>query len=272
MNFSVGQGEKPLAFILNSQGMKANTLFFDPNGQYPSLKLKDGDYFPCFTTVEGFNIRAFISGKTGVGKSYLANLICKAIIAEKKDKKVYLVSPFAEDPSIDRDIKDKITRIAVGKAYSLDAFKNSILVFDDINGLKPYKRAAAFDLVRDAMQNGRKLGIDTIFINHTMRDNDNTKHVIQESNYFFFFPNSGNDAQFESFEKAYLKLGTPTRNKILMTENSRWVMIHNAYPVFILSQHEAFFPIRKELKEQKEPKRKREEEVGGKKKKRYDSD
>ena len=272
MNFSVGQGEKPIAYILTAQGAIANTLFFDQNGQYPGLKLTDGDLFPCFKTLEGFNNRVFISGKTGVGKSYLANLICKAIIKEKPDRKIYLVSPFAEDPSIDRDLKEKITRTAVGKAYSLDAFKNSIMVFDDINGLKPYKRAAAFELVRDAMQNGRKLGIDTIFINHTMRDNDNTKHVIQESNFFFFFPNSGNDAQFESFEKAYLKLGTPTRNKILATENSRWVMIHNAYPVFILSMHEAYFPIRKELKEQKESKRKRKEPYENKKKKKYDSE
>jgi hypothetical protein len=175
------------------------------------------------------------------GKSTLANKILKEIKNRNKEKKIYLISPFKEDASIDADIKEHIKRLAPDN-YKRELFSNSVVVFDDIDSLENAAAIrATYELLKKLLQSARHDGTDIIFINHTLRNNLKTKYVIQECNFFFFFPGSGNDAQITSFIKAYIGFSKQAIREILDTTDSRWIMVHAASPCYVMTQHRIYF-------------------------------
>ncbi len=183
-----------------------------------------------------------ISGKAGSGKSTLGNKIVKEHLNRTPERPVFLFSPWEEDHSIDQGIEDKIKRIDP-QNYEIDLFKGAIAVFDDVDSMSDERRVkAVYELIKKILEGGRRFGTDVIFINHTLRNNKRTKYVIQECNYFFFFPGSGNDAQILSFMKAYIGFSKTANKEILDTTDSRWVLIHNAYPSYVMTQHRIYFP------------------------------
>lgn len=192
------------------------------------------------------NVKIFITGKGDSGKSYLANRIIKEILNREPDKKVYVISPYDEDESLDDGlvgvdgVEDVIERLQPEK-YNLDLMENSIIVLDDIEGFGDSSIIAdLYDMTKKIMQNGRHYETDIIFINHTPLDGMKTKYVIQECDFYIFFPGVGGDPQIEGFNKKYLKLDKITLKKLFTMKKNRWVLVCNRAPVYLLSSEELY--------------------------------
>lgn len=257
--FNVGSGEKPIAYILGRTPRERNEkVYLDREGEYEEIRPpEDRLIFPLFHSDENQVNHITILGKNGTGKSTIANKILKEMLNRDPSKKIWLFSPNEHDHSIDQGLEDKINR-AEPRNYELELFTNTITVFDDIESLSDKKRLDALHvLLRKIMEGGRKHKADVIFIGHTFRDKEKTKYIHQESNCYIIFPGTGNDAQVSSFLKAYVGFSKTANQKILNTRDSRWLLIHNAHPCYVMTQHEIYKPPRDEPKKKPDLKRKR---------------
>lgn len=240
--FSVGSGEKQIAYVLED-GDVHKTIFLDPKGRLDEIRAQGTkDFFPCFETGSEHNTRIYISGKTGSGKTTFANRAVKEIKNRHPRKKIYLVSPYEEDKSMDKDIGPEITRLPPGN-HDVAEFPDSIIIFDDIDSFKDDKiKKETYSFCNAALQSGRHHRVDVIFINHTLKNHQWTKYVIQECNYYVMFPGAGNEAQIGAFCKDYCGLTTKAVKQIKRTYNSRWVVVCAQYPTFIITQRHIYFP------------------------------
>lgn len=247
--FSIHSG-KPIAHILKSNGKPSKDMIYlatDKEGEFPYVNCQY-EMFPCFYKPDNQSLCIMISGKKGSGKSYMANKIIKEIITREKNKKVFVIARDDSDESIDSGIEHIIKHLQP-EPYKIELLKDSIIVFDDITSIPDQTKAEyAQKVANECCEVGRKWHIDVIFINHKMRDHNKTKKVITEFDFIVVFPNTGNDAQISSFNKAYLGLNNETMYRLLNTNNSDWILISSAAPGYIMTQHELFVPTGKKNK------------------------
>jgi hypothetical protein len=245
--FNPNNGEIAIAYVNFQNGKQGDIIYLDKEKGFPDIDLSRKPdlrrtILPCVPGEEGQVIRFFISGVAGVGKSTFANEIIKDRLDYFPTKKVWLFSPFEDDESIDRDLEDKIQRVEPSD-YDVEEFENSIVIFDDIDSYnKESDVATAYKTLNALEQAGRKQGTDCIYINHTLKNGPRTKYVIGESNYVVVFPNAGNNPQIASFLKDYCGLSKFAIREILEVKNSRWVIIHKAFPVYVMTQQAIYFP------------------------------
>lgn len=245
--FNLNTGTKGIAYLFEND-KSDNIIYLDPNGTHEDINLqrvpnsRKRYLMPAFPPEPEQVARIFISGVQGVGKSWLANEIIKDRLEYYPDKRVIVFSPFEKDASLDRDIEEKIERVDPWN-YETEEFANCIVVFDDIDSFsKEPIVAAMYKLCKTLLQAARKQGTDVIFINHTLKNGQRTKYVIQESNYVVVFPNAGNDPQIASFLKDYCGFSKAAISKIVNIRDSRWAIIYKAYPVYVLTQQTIYFP------------------------------
>lgn len=241
--FSIDEGTIPIAHLV-CKGKPDRIVFLDEQGQYPAIKVNEWSFFPLLESRENQVSRVFISGKAGAGKSTLANRMIKEILNRVPGKRVYVFSPHDKDASLDKDLEKVIMRIDPDN-YDPKLLYNSIVVFDDPDSIQPTrKQKATHELAKQVLQIGRKHDIDVIYINHVLRNYQNTKTVIQECNYYVIFPGSGNNGQIEGFIKTYCGYKKSTIKKIVDTTDSRWVCMFASYPSFIMTEKEIYFPLK----------------------------
>ena len=244
--FCANDGDIAIAYV-QEEGKPNDIIYLNKGNGFPHIDLarnpkRKRSIMPCLPVEDDQVIRFFISGVQGVGKSWLANEIIKDRLDYCPDKKIFVFSPFDEDPSLDRDLEDRIERPEPWN-YETEEFANSIVVFDDIDSFsKEPIVTAMYKLVKTLLQAGRKQGTDVIYIGHTLKNGQRTKYVIQESNYIVVFPNAGNDPQISAFLRDYCGLSKNAIKKILSIRDSRWAIIHKAFPVYVLTQQSIYFP------------------------------
>lgn len=239
---------KQVAYIINlDDNGKDRPVFLDERGNVDEVTCRskdDKEFFPCFETGSVQNSRIYISGKSGSGKTSMANRCTREIKLRHPEKKIYVMSTYDHDESMDKYIGGEIVRLAL-KNHKLEDVTNSVLIIDDPDSIKDKDvRKEVYDFANTALQSGRHYGIDIIFINHTIKNGPWTKYVIQECNYYVFFPGSGNDTQIANFCKDYCGLTRKALKKIRRTYNSRWIVVYSQYPTFVITQKEIYFPSR----------------------------
>lgn len=243
LQFDVNKPGRKIGYILKPNG-KEDTISLVPGGKYDEVKVKD-ELFPCFETERDQNNRLMITGKTGCGKSFFANRVAKEMLRRNPKRRLYVVSPFGADPSLDKGLENVIERVDPYN-YKIELMKDGIVIVDDIDSLQNEKLTdAIYLMVKALFESGRHYGIDVIYINHTLKNYKKTKYVIQEASHIVVFPNSGNDAQIKNFAKDYIGCDRKAIKDILSTSDSRWLVLYNQYPTYVFGQHRIFFPGKK---------------------------
>ena len=243
--FSINHGDTPIALIQKPNG-DDDVVYLDKYGDFPEIQMPER-IFPCFHVEQGDAFAIFISGRKKSGKSWLIKEILQEVLS-RVNKKVYLISPHTVDPSIDDGFEEGVIIRLEPNEYQMELVKDSIVIFDDVDSLPDEKIIdKVYLFVKKLLQGARKQGTDVIFANHTLRNSGKTKAVIRESDFYFIFPGTGNDAQIESFMKEYVDKDRQTIRDILSVRNSRWVMIHNAAPFFVLTEHDIYMPMNRKF-------------------------
>ena len=256
--FNINKGKRKIAHIIDGkydkEGNTKNNVYISDTGEYEEIIIGDDEkrrFFPAMLDFEEGEqtSRVYISGMSGSGKSTLGNKIIKEILNREPEKIVYIISPLSNNEKLINEIdENSIIDLDLNSMNAfplLDELSNSIIVFDDIDSY-PEERFVKkiYNFVNQVMQAGRKNNIDVIFINHTLQNYRETKYVIQESNFVIVFPGTGTDIQIENYLKKYGCLDKKTINRILSTNNSRWVLVSNIAPRYILSEKELYTPTR----------------------------
>jgi hypothetical protein len=186
----------------------------------------------------------YISGVSGSGKSTWTKKFVKEYMNTHNNKNpVYLFSRKNEDENLD-DVKPK--RIKIGEnllmdPLSMEDFKNSLVLFDDTDIIKPRQLRDVVDHIRDEiLQGGRSIGVSCIITNHNFTGRE-LKTVLNECHAITVFPANYNRGMKYLFSD-YLGLDKTTINKIRKAP-SRWVTIYKNFPMVILTENEIWLAV-----------------------------
>ena len=242
------------------------------SGFFDEITLKPNQHFEFFPDVREDQTDCItLSGKKGVGKSVLASKLAQKMkeVFNLDDNDVIVVKK--------SDIEDKAFKnLNPAYIYANDEFlenpptldeitedgRPKVLILDDLDNIQSNKLKKAVVNFKDELyREGRKFGVMVITCNHRMCSGKDTKAELTESSYFLFFP-AGITSDFKYCLQKYADLSLDFIRE-LKHEKSRWVMVHNESPMFILSEKRAliFDGDREEdrLKDKKEEKKEKRE-------------
>lgn len=195
------------------------------------------------------NMRMVIIGPSGSGKTTFAKNLIMDYKKQYPKKPVYLFSRHTEDKSID---DAKPTRVIITEQDIVDSVKsrtpvltnkhlaNSLVIFDDTYSSESKLLNKFWDsLATDLYQNGRKLGIDLIFIMHNT-DYSRTRFLMSESTEFVLFLRSGSNAMFRRILESYIGIKDKSVIEMLFTLPSRYAIFSNSAPIFVMTENQVF--------------------------------
>lgn len=216
----------------------------DPTKRVEHLKIEHDEKFqpvPIIKSNEKNTTYSYVAGASGCGKSYFVAKWIENLKKQSKfkDHDVYVISPQTEDdPAFEKLGYFRLDITFPDFAQlTFEDFKDSIVVFDDLTSLHDKRLSFFITMLQKAcLENGRKLNISVISVNHALKDWMKTKYVIGESPYYTIFPNSNYNecakflksyASFDKFQLEYVK-----------ELDTRALTIHRNSPNYMISDHE----------------------------------
>jgi energy-coupling factor transporter ATP-binding protein EcfA2 len=183
----------------------------------------------------------YVCGRRGSGKSTYCNQYIKSY-TEATDGKVFFVSRFEDDPSI--DLPERSMRIPISSLgdFPISDLQDSLIVFDDIHnaGLSPAEQKYLQSYILDVMENSRHFNLSCLITSHMVTNYSKTRAILNECSALVVFPSYSNNYQIERALKLYFGLSKIQIAKIMAIENSRWVQVQTIQPKFILTQKEIY--------------------------------
>ena len=213
------------------------------------LKLDESSsshFFPLVNPVKnGQNDRIYISGRSGIGKSYhfIRPYILEFLKRYPKGK-VFFYSSKKKDIAVD-DLP--IIRLEVNDKFvenppKLDDFKSkfanipNLIVFDDIQDYEKKSYVKALYRFRDeAVRNGRSYKIYTLFLFHKPTAGKDTTEQIFEASGAVIFPNKSGHHDYDRLLEVYLGIKDRKTKEILKRSKSNYVYISKSSPAFVVS-------------------------------------
>ena len=143
----------------------------------------------------------FISGISGSGKSTIAKQLIDAYIKLLgKDTRIIL---FTQTEDLDPVFEPLNAKTFVHVCIKTDpmytyitpeSLQNSVVVFDDYENLDKVLQSFTLTLIKDILERGRKMNIQTILINHQTQNYNKTRALIFECDTYILFPNSNRNS------------------------------------------------------------------------------
>lgn len=134
----------------------------------------------------------YISGPSGSGKSYWAARYVEEYHKMYRKNSIVLITPkpAGEDKAFDslKYIKRLILEENTFDKIDLDMCRNSLVIFDDWEGLPSDIRSSVFEFQKLIQSVGRSYGISIVVINHLSCNFHQTRLTISESNIIVIFP------------------------------------------------------------------------------------
>lgn len=195
------------------------------------------------------NLRMIIIAPSGSGKSTFAKNFILDYKKKYPKKDVFLFSRHDKDPSIDAA---NPTRINLTEGEVIDSIKKkepiftnknlaqSLVIFDDTFTAESRILTSFWDgLATDLYQNGRKLGIDLIFIMHNT-NYSKTRFLMSEASHYVFFLRAGSRAMYTRLLEGYLGFKDKKIQQKLFDLPTRYIIFSNTSPQYILTENQAF--------------------------------
>ena len=207
------------------------------------IKIKDGEISPFPNTDPNQTDALFVAGPRGSGKSYFCSDYISLYKKVYPKNRFILFSTKPEDECLDklRPLRIEINDELLEEPIELDELRNSLVLFDDIDGTADKElKAELFRLYNLILQNGRSYGITVIITYHNITDYKMTRETLNNSSHCVIFPQSGATAQNKYMLKTYCGLEKYQIDKI-MSLDSRWVMIKKYAPMMVIYSKGVYF-------------------------------
>jgi len=217
---------------------------------YINQKLKtqilfDDKYTKLFPIPQKFSERIYVPAPSGSGKSTFIGMYIKEMRKQDKKRKIYIFSRVNEDEPLDK-LKPKPIRIPLEQKYfdenplEIEAFKNSILIFDDIDTILDKQLVKYIRGFRDdVLETGRHYDITLLSTSHLIANFLATRTLINEANAIVLFPKGSSFYAISNFLERYLGFD---KDMIRYVEKlpTRWIYFWKEYPKFAIHEKGAF--------------------------------
>jgi hypothetical protein len=235
---AIKAGELPDDPNLESAGHLALEKFIEADKK--EISLKDGAVLPV-PNMEVKRETPYVAAPSGAGKStWIANY-CAQVRELVPDKKIYIFSRLDSDPALD---PLKPTRFLIDEDLVADPptpsdFKDSIVIFDDIDTIPDKKAMECVQKLRDdLLETGRHEDVTVVSTSHQVMNYKKTRTLLNEASAVVLFPKSGSAYHIGRYLKTYAGFDKDMCKKI-MGLPSRWFMHYRMAPQFILHEHGA---------------------------------
>jgi hypothetical protein len=205
----------------------------------------------------GKRLTFLVVGPSGCGKSTWCINYMNVFRYQNKDPEkypIYFVTGIPDDPRLSKiegchvidvhsqeDLEyffvDPTTKLTCDTDFfGVSNLNNSLIVFDDIEGVTKNLRVILDDLISNIMKFGRHNNCNLIWSRHTLNSNN---RLIQESlaelMYIVLFKNDSYK-RLTYFCDKYLAQGKELVKYIRKDSHSRFTLIHNRCPFFIMNE------------------------------------
>jgi hypothetical protein len=180
--------------------------------------------------------RVLVCAPSGLGKSTWAASYAKLWLAGHPDGEIFIFVRTKKDPAFaNLDYNEVDVNKVDDLSFPLKDFTNSLVIFDDMDNL-PTKEAkkAIHLLINDLITNGRKLGIYTMYLSHTLMRGQETKIINNEANKVVLFNGAG-DRQNIKFLQEYAGMHLNEARSIAGID-SRWVCLQRSVPRYVVHE------------------------------------
>jgi Cdc6-like AAA superfamily ATPase len=214
----------------------------DITKKFNTLTLTGTSKFQQIPDIETERQIGFITGASGSGKStYIKKYVMQYKKAFKKNP-IYLFSALKEDESLDevKPSRIKIDDDLVSNPIDIEEFKNSMVIFDDIDVIRDKKqREAVYDILNQVLEVGRHHNISCWVANHLPTAGKDTRRILNEAHFIVYFPHSGSARQLNYLLQDYIGLDKKDIKK-LKNSKSRWATIFKNYPMIAMTEKDIF--------------------------------
>jgi len=185
----------------------------------------------------------YVSGMSGSGKSTYVNKIINSYVKFFKNNKVYLFSNKEEDTSYTNKniIRVKLDDELVNEPITLDEIRNSMVIFDDIEGVPSKKIMNELDRLRDViLQQGRSYKVYFCYVSHLANNYKQTRTILNECHSITIFPAMTTAYSLKYLLEKYFGFGKDDIKKLLNLD-SRWITIFKLPCLFVLHENGCYF-------------------------------
>lgn len=180
----------------------------------------------------------FIAGPQGSGKSVFSSNYIKDYLTKYTHNKFYLFTLKDKDEPLDElgPIRIKLNEDLIKKQLKLEFFKNSIVLFDDVDSISNKEiKKEVYRLFDHLLLDGRSLNITILITYHSTSDYKNTRQILNNVKYVVLFPKSGGLAQNNYMLKTYCGLNN-TQVKRINKLDTRYCIIKKTAPMMVIAQ------------------------------------
>jgi hypothetical protein len=214
----------------------------DVTKNFTNIHIPDDGKFQQVPDPETERQIIYVFGPSGSGKSYYSKQYIKQWRKQKNKSEVYLFSSLDDDESLD-DIKPKRIKIdekLVSQPIETEMFKDSMVIFDDIDVIKDKNiKEAVYDVLNGILEIGRHFNIDCILTNHLPSNGKDTRRILNECHSITYFPHAGAGRQVRYFLENYAGLDLKEMKRIKKMK-TRWATIFKTYPMCVMTEKDIF--------------------------------
>jgi len=232
---------KPLA-VIKGGDHEGELLAVDEKGGLKSVSLPPDSTFQCVPPLDPKAREiCFISGASGSGKSHWAREYAKCYKKMYPTRNVYLLSKLQADETLDqlKFLKRvKIDSLVTDPITSVEVFKESLVLIDDVEGLNKEELAAVAKIRDDIASLGRHWTISLCVLQHLSTNYKDTRMILAEAQRIVLFPHGSSAAQFRYICAHYIGL---SKEEIagLRRVPSRWLCINKCFPSCVITENQA---------------------------------
>lgn len=205
---------------------------------FDKLKLEGKSKFQQIPDKTTERTIGYITGPSGSGKStYCANYIKEYKKLYKKND-IYVFSALKDDESLDvvEPKRIKIDERLITEPLTVEDFKNSLVIFDDIDVISnKIWRKAVYQIMNEVLETGRHYYCSCLITNHLPTARDDTKRVLNECHTITYFPHSGNASTLKRLLVEIVGIEKEDMKKIKNLK-SRWATIYKNYPQIAMTE------------------------------------
>lgn len=245
--FNLVKEGRPLCKVIDGK-MNGTIISVAPKGEvnrntFPVIRLPEESKFMIVPDYTKERDILYITGASGSGKTTFTAGYIKEYKKTYKNNEIYVFSALKEDETLDKlGIKRiKVDKNLIEDPLTIDDFKNSLVIFDDIDVISDKKlREAVYKILNSILETGRHTKTSCINTNHLPTAKNETRRILNEAHAIVYFPHSGSVRGINYLLTDYVGL---TKEDIALIKGmkSRWACIFKNYPQIAMTERQLWF-------------------------------